>query len=38
MTRLQEEMIKADEELANGGNPTNAPILDLSNPVSTRRA
>jgi hypothetical protein len=33
MTKLQEEMIKADEDLASGGNPTSGPILDLTNPV-----
>jgi hypothetical protein len=38
MTKLQEEMIKADEDLANGGNPTTGPVLDLTAPVSNRRA
>jgi hypothetical protein len=35
MTKLQEEMIKADEDQAN--NPTTAPVLDLTAPVSNRR-
>jgi hypothetical protein len=37
MTRLQEEMIKADEDLASGGSSTSGPALDLTNPISSRR-
>lgn len=37
MKKLQEEMIKADEDLENGANPTNAPLIDLTRDVSSRR-
>lgn len=36
MTRLQEEMIKADEDLANSNTPITSN--DLSKDVSSRRA
>ena len=37
MKKLQEEMIKADEDLENGTSSNNSPMIDLSRDVSSRR-
>ncbi len=37
MKKLQEEMIKADEELENGASSNNSPMIDLSRDVTSRR-
>lgn len=37
MKKLQEEMIKADEDLENGASSNNSPMIDLSRDVSSRR-
>ena len=37
MTKLQEEMIKADEDLASSTSGGGGPALDLTHPISSRR-